>query len=362
MLKSRSGIFIFMLCIILLMMRAWYLPVRALTWDIFGYYLYLPAHFVHDDILLQEKEWQDSLMKDYRPSSTYYQLVPLENGNTVIKYSMGMAVALSPFYFIADGLASSTGHRQNGFSLPYQLILSLGGLVYAFFGLILLARLVKRYFDQRVVIWTLGIIFFGTNYLHLTAWDGTLLTHNILFTFYALLLLATDNWHKKPRWSQAFLVGLSLGMIALIRPSEAVAFFIPLLWGIGDKESFANKWKLITNKPKHILLLLITGLVTVLPQLLYWKAATGEFLFFSYTNAGEGMDLSNPHIKEFLFSFRKGWFVYTPLMFLALLGFWRIWKVKKTLFWPLLIFLVLDVYIASSWTTWWYAGGSFSSR
>lgn len=343
-------------------MRAWHLPVRALTWDIFGYYLYLPAQFVHDDLLLQDKVWIDQLMADYRPSTTLYQVVRLDNGNGVMKYSMGSALALSPFYFLSDIVAGISGYPRDGFSMPYQLIMSLGGLFYAFIGLFLLSQLLRRYFDERTVILTIAVIFFGTNYLHLTAWDGTLLTHNILFAFYAALLLATDSWHKNPKGLSAILVGICLGMITIIRPSEAVAALIPLLWGLGNNEDFSRKWKAVIAHPGHVLLLIFMGIIAVAPQLLYWKAATGQWLFFSYTNAGEGLDFSDPHTMDFLFSFRKGWFLYTPIMLLAFVGFWRIWKEQRGLFWAFIIFILVDIYVASSWTTWWYAGGSFSSR
>jgi len=49
-------------------------------------------------------------------------------------------------------------------------------------------------------------------------------------------------------------------------------------------------------------------------------------------------------------------------MVLALLGLIKVYQMGREWFWALLIFLILDVYIVSSWTCWWYAGGSFSSR
>jgi hypothetical protein len=63
---------------------------------------------------------------------------------------------------------------------------------------------------------------------------------------------------------------------------------------------------------------------------------------------------------EVLFSFRKGWFIYTPLMLLAVAGMFHLPKMKNYLF-PILAFMVLNVYIISSWWCWWY-GGSFGMR
>lgn len=98
-----------------------------------------------------------------------------------------------------------------------------------------------------------------------------------------------------------------------------------------------------------------------MPQLIYWKVATGHFFTNSYANHGEGLDFLTPHTWSFLFSFRKGWFVYTPIMLLAVVGLIRAYRTKRDFAWAAIIFFVINIYIASSWTTWWYAG-SFSQR
>ncbi|MBK6829283.1 MAG: hypothetical protein IPG92_00405 [Flavobacteriales bacterium] len=98
------------------------------------------------------------------------------------------------------------------------------------------------------------------------------------------------------------------------------------------------------------------------PQLLYWQAVTGQWVFYSYVNAGEGFDFTSPHIADYLFSFRKGWFVYTPLALLMVLGSIVLWRKARHLFWPIAAFLIIDLYVVSSWTNWWYAGGSYSAR
>lgn len=73
------------------------------------------------------------------------------------------------------------------------------------------------------------------------------------------------------------------------------------------------------------------------------------------------MDFFSPYIKEVLFSFRKGWLIYTPIMFFAITGFAVLFKRNKILFWPLLIFFVGNLYLISCWSTWWYAT-SYSQR
>jgi len=92
----------------------------------------------------------------------------------------------------------------------------------------------------------------------------------------------------------------------------------------------------------------------LLPQLFYWKYITGEYLFNSYVN--EHFYFNNPHIIQYLAGFRKGWFIYSPLI---LLGLWGLYYSKKTnpfLIATLIIIPVL-VFLNSSWWCWWFGGG-----
>jgi hypothetical protein len=89
--------------------------------------------------------------------------------------------------------------------------------------------------------------------------------------------------------------------------------------------------------------------------MIYWKVITGSFLFYSYANPGEGFDFLSPHTWHVLFSFRKGWLIYSPIMVFALAGFYFLYKKNRGLFWPMIIFFMLNLYVVSSWTNWWYA-------
>ncbi|MBL7950237.1 MAG: hypothetical protein JNM62_00840 [Flavobacteriales bacterium] len=335
---------------------------QVLAWDVFGYYLYLPATLIHDDLALEDHPWLDEVMTTYEPSSTLYQLVDGPDGNRVIKYSSGMAVLYAPFFLVAHMLADPLGYTADGFSAPYQIAITIGCLAFALFGLVLFRNMLLHFFDDRWTAALLLLIGLGTNWFQLTAWDGTLLTHSALFTLYALLLLATIRWHAAPSWRWALWIGVSLGLMTLIRPSELVAVLIPKLWGLHDAHARKAKWNAVRNNIPQILGAAVLFLIAVSPQVFYWKATTGRWIFYSYVNPGEGFDLATPHLRPFLVSFRKGWFIYTPLMLIAMGGIIFLRKRIPQAFGALLVFLIVDLWIVSSWSCWWYAGGSFSSR
>ena len=73
-------------------------------------------------------------------------------------------------------------------------------------------------------------------------------------------------------------------------------------------------------------------------------------------------DFKNPHLYDFLFSYGKGWFLWSPAIGLFLLvGIIAFFK--RSIFQGFLFLLPISVavFVFSSWWNWWY-GGSFSSR
>ena len=333
-----------------------------LTWDVFGYYLYLPAYFTYSDLGLVNQEWLTNLIDTYKVTATLYQADNLETGKWVIKYTMGLSILYAPFFLIAQILAETFGYSPDGFSLPYQYTITIGGLIYAMIGLVYLSKILGYFFNKYISSIVLVIIFFGTNYFQLTIYEGTLLSHNFLFTLYAILTYYTIKWYHNKKIKYAIYIGLSIGLITLIRPSEAISVIIPLLWTTEKEDYFRNKLKLLKSHFLHIVIIALCVFIVLLPQFLYWKEMTGSYLYYSYKNPGEGFDFLSPHTFDFLFSFRKGWFIYTPIMIFAFIGLYHLHKKNKVTFYTIAVFIIIDIYISSSWTTWWYAGGSFSSR
>ncbi len=354
---------VFLLCLVLIFSRFIIPPVNVLTWDVFGYYLYLPGKFIYKDIGLLNQDWLSHLIDKYKPTATLYQAFKLENGNWVIKYSMGLAILYAPFFFFAHLIAGPLGFPADGLSAPYQYSMTIGGLIFSVIGLMFFAKVLRYYFNNFVTCLLLILVFFGTNYFQLTAFDGTLLSHNFLFTLYAMLVYYTINWHDNPKFKYASIIGLLCGFIILIRPSEIVCVLIPLLWKIKGTESFSKKFSLVKQYFPHLIILLFCMFIVFIPQLIYWKSLTGSYFFYSYSNnSGEGFEFLAPYTFKFLFNFRKGWLIYTPVMIFSLIGFYYLFKQNRSIFYAVFVFFVADVYIISSWSCWWYAGGSYSSR
>jgi hypothetical protein len=91
----------------------------TISWDVSGYYFYLPALFIHKDI--KQLKFSEKILTDYRPTPDLQQAFLHESGNYVMKYPAGQAVQYLPFFGVAHLIALNTEYAADGFSRPYQL-------------------------------------------------------------------------------------------------------------------------------------------------------------------------------------------------------------------------------------------------
>lgn len=324
----------------------------TIAWDVSGYYWYLPATFIYKD--LKKQEFADSIIDKYNPTPEWMQSFKHKSGNQVNVYSSGMAVMYLPFFTVAHLAAKPLGYPADGFSIPYQLAIQIGGVLMALIGLWYYRKLLRKWFSDKTVSIMLLLIVVGTNYLNYAAIE-TGLSHNWLFTLYALLLLNTYNFYNRPSYNYSIRIGLLIGLITLIRPTEIISILIPLLWGMEEISISAIKKQLkyLSTQYKQILLTSVAVIAIGSIQIIYWLYVTGEPLVYSYEE--KGFSWLAPHFKSYMFSTRSGWLMYTPLLlfsFLGLIPFLKYGENKVMVF----LFFFLSLYITSAWDIWWYGG------
>lgn len=328
----------------------------TISWDVSGYYFYLPAVFIYKDV--RQVAFREEIHQKYQPASTPYQAFLHPSGNYVMKYSCGLAVQYLPFFLTAHVLAPALGYPADGFSRPYQVAIGLGSLLVALIGLWWLRRNLLHYFSDSATALVLVMLVLGTNYLDYSAINGAM-THNYLFTLYAGLIALTIAYYANPSMLKAAGIGLLVGLAALTRPTEILAAMIPLLWGIHSVATWKERLIFWAQHRKHLLTaIVLCGLMGSI-QLFYWKIASGDWVVYSYED--QGFSWLSPHIDRGVFSFRAGWLVYTPMMAFAVLGFWPLYRNYRRMFWSVLVFFSLFLYVTFAWDIWWY-GGSLGQR
>ncbi len=340
-----------------------FFPNQVFAYDVFGYYLYLPFKFIYHNLGLTDQTVLNSIIAKYHNTESLYQISKLPEGQYVMKYTMGLSFFYAPFFFIGHFIAIVFGFQADGFSFPYQYSVFCGNILYSLAGIWIVSKVLRRFFSRKVSAWILLLIVFSTNYIvHIATFGQNAMSHSYLFTDYALILWWTIRWHETSKIKFAILLGFICGMSILSRPTEIVCVLLPMFWNIYNLQSFKEKLKWMRQHWTQILIFSLIILFLGSFQIAYWKIYTGKFLFTDYGgNVGEGFEFAHPYLLDVLFSFRKGWLVYTPVMAFAIMGFYIIFKQNKAVFWALFIYFILSLYIVSSWSCWWYAQ-SYSQR
>ncbi len=332
----------------------------TISWDVSGYYMYLPAIFIYHD--LEQYDFVDELRSQYGFTPDFQQaFLHEESGHYVMKYSIGQAILYSPCFFLAHTYASMIDtYPADGFSRPYQLSLSIWSLLVSFLGILFSYRALRYYFSTNVSAVTVLLILLGSNHLNYVAIDGAM-SHNYLFTLFSAIILSTIQFYKRPRYSYALGIGVMVGLCALTRPTEILISMIPLLWGVDylDRQSWSDRFSFLSSHRYKVIFAIISCLAVGSVQLFYWYYITGHWTVYSYQD--QGFSWLQPHIISGLFSYRAGWLIYSPFMIFSLVGFYYLFSYRHDIIGTCLVFFLLFIYVAFSWDIWWY-GGSFGQR
>lgn len=323
--------------------------------DARGYYAYLPAVFIYHDLNFS---FTDSLEKVKYKGLHYYEYrTGTPSGRIINKYYCGTALAQVPFFLVAHFLAPVLGYPADGYSKIYMISVNLAAIFYLFIGLIILNSILKRFGingTNRSI--ALLAIVFGTNLFYYTIGEPGM-SHVFSFAFVnlwifiVLKMLSSENI----RWIIGF--GVVTGMITIIRPINIlVVLLIPFLAGSQGqlKVLMKNHIRILSIFLAFISFVMVAGL-----QPLVYKLSFGGWWVYSYGE--EGFNFLSPHIADFLISYKKGLFLYTPLAMVCFASAILVWRHNRFRLFAYFIFIVFLIYVMSSWWNWWY-GGSFSTR
>lgn len=356
--KSFSLIAIFVVFISALIIRFNYFTnntvngYNATSWDALGYYMYQPGFIIYDDV--KELKWLPKIDSTYHVTGGWlYQANKVDNGNYVFKYLGGVAILQLPFFYIGHSLAYFVDQPQDGFSWPYQYCILFGAICWFLIGILFLRSVLLNFFSELITCLTILLLFFASNLPQYICIDGAM-SHSYIFPLYCIILWLTYKWHIQPSIVLATCIGFICGLATITRPTELIMIFIPLFWSTQSKEDAKLKWQKVRLNKIHVYAALIAGFIGLLPQLLYWKYTTGTFVY----DVGSKWYFLNPWFRV-LFGFYNGWFIYTPLAILFIVGLW--YMKGKDFGKSVWIFCLLNIYIVISWSDWKY-GASYSTR
>ena len=333
---------------------------EALAWDIAGYYLYLPATFIYKDI--GKLDWYARMDSTYHLSGDEKMFgiydVP-ETGKKIDKFPAGVALFELPFFLVAHTYVLFTkSFPPDGYSYPYRLSVCITTIFWIICGLFVLRKFLLRHYSESVVALSMLLLAFGANLYAYTAFEWGM-SHSFSFFLFAAFLYSTDLWCSTGRKKYMIYMALLLGWIVITRPTNIVIVLLPLLWTSEGCNTLKDKLTLIRKNIGAFILSCLLFAAVLSIQAAYWKYVTGHWIFYSYEK--EGFNFLSPHIWDGLFSYRKGWFLYTPMALVIVSGFNFLYRRRRGFVLPVLSYFIVTVYIVFSWHAWAY-GGSFSSR
>jgi len=329
---------------------------RIIQADGKGYYAYLPAIFIYNDVNFG---FFDKIEKEkYYDENTYYDYRSHYNNITINKYYSGTAIAMSPFFGGAHIITKLSGGDQDGYSRYYPLAVNIAAIFYLIIGLFFLRKILKLFdihnFNIAVALFS---IVFGTNIFYYTVSEPAM-SHIYSWAFVNMFLYFALLYIRQDKIKHLLFAAIFLGIIILIRPVNGLIILsLPFL-----ASNITNFKKLILRlfkRPLHLSMIILIPVFIFSIQFIIYKIQTGNFTVYSYGN--EGFNFLKPEIYNFLFSFKKGMFIYTPILFISLWGFISIYRNNRFAFYSLSAFLIILIWILSSWWNWYY-GGSFATR
>ncbi len=319
-----------------------------------GHYDYLPAIFVYHSVdftpVFQAEKQRHG--KEY--FGHYFHKV---NGVFINKYTSGTALMILPFFLFSWLFSLLWGYPLDGFNVFFQYSPVVAAIFWIVTGLWFFIKLLLTFGIKKKPAFLFGLmVLFGTN-LFVYTFITPAFSHVYSFAVMAMLLFTIRKYFLLFDNKYLYLSAYLYGLLILIRPVNAIALFVlPLL---ADSTTIFFKAFRYATKPGKILLIIFFVVFAFSPQIIITTLQTGKPFIYGYAN--EGFYFAHPQIINFLFSYRKGWFVYTPLMLLLFPAIIYFFKKNCLIFWIFVLFFALQVYLFSSWWNWFY-GDSFGMR
>lgn len=324
------------------------------NWDGYGYYVHLPSVLIYKDVERYEKV--HPIAQSYH-IATGYQTLPLNDSIQLPVYPVGQAVSWFPFFELGHVVAQFTDYKADGFSAPYQWALFLSSICFIFLGFYFNRKLLLHFFSDGITALAMLLIFFATNYFYYSLYEISM-PHVYLYAYFAMMLYYGYQYQLGKKNKYLLFSALAFGMGVLTRNSELFWIIIPILFGLRLQDFFSFT-AIKTMLQRTAIYLGTACLLYFIFQIGYYSISTHQWYVNGYV--GHSFNLLHPNIVNCLFGFYKGWFIYTPIAVLFILGIAFIYSKKRTWLLSFIMFTLLYLYLLVSWDDWTY-GSTFGFR
>ncbi|MDB5281726.1 MAG: hypothetical protein JWO06_801 [Bacteroidota bacterium] len=291
------------------------IEARVLTYDTCGYYMYLPTIF-YDNILDPQNISQ--IREEYNPSpgTPWEETLPLDNGRQVMRYTAGMSIMYLPAFIVAHFWAKYGHYKVDGFSFPYQYLISLWSVLIGCIGLNYMRKNLLLFFNDNIAALGVLIIGLGTNFLFYSSSLATM-AHSYVFCLYAMLIWFTHKASVDKEYRSWMIAGFITALIILCRPMEAACVFIPLLWvGTTNRQIREKLLPHINAQKKRLKLYMGWAFAFFIAAVLSAGIVHTDYVYFLLTCEAGIITHGYPHYGNYFITMR-GLLLHLPVYNLA---------------------------------------------
>ena len=332
-----------------------------------GYYAFARALLLQHDLRF-EQDWLAAnptfRMGRVDAAGNIYPEQYTTTGHLNNHFSIGPALLWMPFLAVAHMaviVADSVGARipADGLSRPYIITIALSTALYAFLGLWLAFRVACKYFEERwAFLSTVGIWFASSVPVYMyfnSSWSHA---HSVFAV--ALFLWYWERTRSRPEspplartTTQWIVLGLLSGLMMNVYYPNGLLMLIPAVEALGDYhrawEGAARRVPVLVGLLARHVVYVVVALLAFLPTLITKWVIFGNPFELGYT---EGWYWTSPALLQVLFSSNHGLLSWTPILFLALLGLFLLWRYDRRLAVCFLTAFFGFYYFISSYATW----------
>jgi hypothetical protein len=341
------------------------LVIRGTWITLDGPLLYMQVRsLIIDGDLDYTDEYRDFVPKGYQLPPAW-QHTERPNPNSA---EPGPAILWMPFFAAAHALvlgarAFGASITADGYSPPYVAAVCFGNTVWAFLGVVLTARIARRWFRPGVATVCAAGAWLATPLVWYSVIESTM--PHACATFAAALFL----WHwlrirDRPASRRAWVfLAVSAGLLVSMERYDGYFFICPLVTLLGLARRWPEMGRSARRRAAMLGLSLAAVFVSTIVPLLYTNLSSshaslsGESAFFGYTLR----NWAHPYVVEILFSSRNGLLSWTPVAYLGVIGLAIFAKRDRRTAGTLLLTLAAGVYLLAS-SYGWDAGWTFGSR
>ncbi len=289
-------------------------------------------------------------------------------GGYARQYAFGAPVLWSPFFIAGHawlhGVNALGGqYATDGYTYPYQRAIGLATLVYGFLGLLLAYRVLRAYFSRSLsAIATIGVCTTSFLVWYLIAENS--MVHGVTMFSTTLFLFLWHRYRRGPTLVEWGWLGAAAGLMATVRWQDGVFAALPvadLLWANWRARAADPPARRARAAARDLTVFGLAALVTFSPQMAFWKAVYGSWIYLPTREHGFHPGLIPPFLTEVLFSANHGLLSWTPVIALSLVGLALFGREHRRVALVLAAGFLGQVWVNGAVEIWW-GGTGFGAR